>query len=233
MAKWTAEQFTEELKNLLGENLLSVVLYGSRAAGDHLEDYSDTNLMALLKKLEVQELLKISKAVATWLKQGNPPPLLLTADHLSKYAEVFPIEISDIQENHRALYGQDPFAGLGLTRGGLKQELEHELQGKLLQLKTRFMLTQGKEKAVRRLMTESLSSFQVILKNALWLYGERPPIKKMEAVQKLGGRFGLKTTVFETVELLKKGERIPNLPLGPVFEDYLKTLEAFTDKIIG
>jgi hypothetical protein len=233
MAKWTVEQFTEELKNLLGENLLSLVLYGSRAAGDHLEDYSDTNLMALVKQLDVPELLKISKAVAKWLKQGNPPPLLLTADHLRKYAEVFPIEISDIQENHRELYGQDPFAGIVLTRGGLKQKLEHELQGKLLQLKTRFMMTQGKEKAVRGLMTESISSFLVLLKNALWLYGEKPPIKKMDALQKLGQRFGLKTTVFETVELLKKGERIPNLPLAPVFEEYLKTLEAFTDKIIG
>jgi hypothetical protein len=233
MAKWTAERFTEELKNQLGEKLLGVVLYGSRAAGDHLEDYSDTNLMALVRQLEVPELLKISKAVTKWLKQGNPPPLLLTADHLRKYAEVFPIEISDIQENHRALYGQDPFAGIVLTRGELKQELEHELQGKLLQLKTRFMLTQGKEKAVRRLMTESLSSFQVLLKNALWLYGVKPPVKKMEALQKLGERFGLKTAVFETVELLKRGERIPNLPLNQVFEDYLKILEAFTDKIVG
>ncbi len=233
MAKWTAEQFTDELKGLLGENLLSAALYGSRAAGDHLEDYSDTNLMALVKQLEVPELLKISKAVAVWLKQGNPPPLLLTSDHLRKYAEVFPIEISDIQENHRVLYGQDPFVGLVLTRGALKQELEHELQGKLLQLKTRFMLTQGKEKAIRRLMTESLSSFQVLLKNALWLYGEKPPVKKMEALQKLGQRFGLKTAVFRTVELLKKGEKIPNLPLGQVFEDYLKSLEDFTDKIVG
>ena len=233
MAKWTAEQFTEELKTLLGDDLVSLVLYGSRAAGDHLEDYSDTNLMALVKQLGVLQLGKISKAVAAWMKQGNPPPLLLTQDHLREYADVFPIEISDIYENHRVLHGQDPFEGLTLTREGLKQELEHELQGKLLQLKTRFMLTQGKEKALRRLMTESLSTFLVLLKNALWLYGEKPPLKKMEAVKKLGERFGLKTTVFETVELLKKGERIPHLALDPVFEDYLKSLEDFTDKVVG
>ena len=169
--------------------------------------------------------------VSAWVKQGNPPPLLLTPDLLRDYVDVFPLEISDIQENHRMLHGQDPFEGLAANRSSLKQVLEHELQGKLLQLKTRFMLTQGKEKALRGLMTESLSTFLVLLKNALWLYDEKPPVKKLEAVKKLGERFGLKTSVFETVELLKKGERIPSLSLERVFEEYLKTLEAFSDKI--
>ena len=231
MAQWTAEQFKDELLKLLGADLLSLVLYGSQAAGDHLEKGSDINLMALVKGLDVSKLQLISKPVSIWVKQGNPPPLLLTPDHLKEYVDVFPIEISDIQENHRVLLGQDPFEGLAANRSSLKQELEHELQGKLLQLKSRFMLTQGKEKAIRGLMTESLSTFLVLLKSALWLYNEKPPVKKMEAVQKLGERLGLRTSVFETIELLKKGERIPSLSLIQVFEDYLKTLEAFTDKI--
>ncbi len=231
MAQWTAEQFKDELQKLLGSDLISLVLYGSQAAGDHLEQASDINLMALVSRLDLSRLQLISKTVSAWVKEGNPPPLLLTPDHLREYVDVFPIEISDIQENHLVLHGPDPFEGLTANRSSLKQALEHELQGKLLQLKTRFMLTQGKEKALRGLMTESLSTFLVLLKNALWLYDEKPPVKKLEAVKKLGERFGLKTSVFETVELLKKGERIPSLSLTRVFEEYLKTLEDFTDKI--
>ena len=231
MAKWTAEQFTRELEALLGHALVSVILYGSRAAGDHREDQSDTNLLALVRKLDVPHLKKISKAVSAWVKQGNQPPLLLTPDHLREYVNVFPLEISDIQQNHRVLYGIDPFPELKVPRDYLRQELEHELQGKLLQLKTRFLLTGGRNKAVIGLMTHSLSTFLVLLKNALWLYGEDPPLKKMEAVKKLGERLGIRTEVFGTIDLLRQGERIPGLDAAVVFEAYLETLEVFLDKI--
>ena len=231
MAKWTAEQFTNELSSILGPGLVSVILYGSRAAGDHLEERSDTNLLALVKKLDVPHLKRMSKVVTQWVKQGNQPPLLLTPDHLHEYVNVFPLEISDIQQNHYLLYGVDPFPDLKVSHDYLRQELEHELQGKLLQLKTRYLLTGGRDKKVVELMTQSLSTFLVLLKNALWLYGEKPPLKKMEAAQKLGERLGLKTDVFGTIGLLKQGEKIPNLDISALFETYLETLESFVDKI--
>ena len=69
----------------------------------------------------------------------------------------------------------------------LRVELEHELQGKLLQLKTRYILTEGKSDKLWKLMVESLSTFLVLFKNSLWIFNEKPPLKKMEALMKLRG----------------------------------------------
>ena len=231
MAKWTAEKMTEEVRSLLGSKLLSVVLYGSSAAGDHAGKNSDINLMVVSHPLGRPELQSLSRAVVPWVQQGNPPPLFLTREHLEDFVDVFPVEISDIRGNHKVLHGTDPLEGLSVSRDHLRAELEHELQGKLLRLKTRFMMSEGKPKAVSGLMTESLSTFLVLFKSVLRLYGEEPPLKKMDALKKLQERFPFDLEVFRTVDGLKRGESPKGLDVLGTFEKYLSAIETVVDKI--
>ena len=116
------------------------------------------------------------------MKPGNPVPLFATKEHLKKYVEIFPIEILDMQSAHQVLIGEDILAKLKVSKTRLKVELEHELEGKLLQLKSRYILTEGKKDRVWHLMVESLATFLVLFKNCIWLTGKKPPLKKMEAL---------------------------------------------------
>lgn len=231
MAKWTTEKMVEELKTLLGSQLVSVVLYGSAAAGDHAGKNSDINLMVVTHELFPKELLALSKAMVPWTRQGNPPPLLLTREHLKDFVDVFPVEILDILHNHQVLYGPDPIKGLSISKDHLRVELEHELQGKLLQLKTHFALTEARPVLIEKLMVESLSTFLVLFKSALWLYGVKPPVKKMEALQKLKKRITFDADIFETVDRLKRGEKIKDLNVLVVFEKYLGSIETIIDNV--
>jgi hypothetical protein len=231
MAKWTVERMTEELKNTVHENLVCVLLYGSGAAGDHAGKHSDYNLFVVTHRLKLLGLQNISKAIVPWVKQGNPAPLLATLEDLKDFVSVFPIEISDIKENHRLLFGEDPFPNLPVSHENLRLELEHELQGKVLQLKTKFMMTEGKPKQVQRLMIESLSTFLVLFKSALWLFNEKPPVKKMEALKKLHEKIPFDIEVFQILDRLKRGEKIKGLGLLLTFEKYLETIELIADKI--
>ena len=47
----TPEELTTHLQNALGDNLISVVLYGSAAAGDRTEKYSDFNTLVIVKDI--------------------------------------------------------------------------------------------------------------------------------------------------------------------------------------
>jgi hypothetical protein len=66
------------------ENLDSLVLYGSAAAavdGFHPE-FSDLNVLCLVKRLDAAALQKLSPVVAWWEKQKQPAPLLFTIEEL-------------------------------------------------------------------------------------------------------------------------------------------------------
>ena len=91
--------------------------------------------MVVTHPLDRMGLQKLSKAVVPWVKQGNPPPLFLTREHLSDFVSVFPLEIHDIQSNHQVLFGSDPVSRLRISKNHLRMELNHEFQGKLLHLR--------------------------------------------------------------------------------------------------
>jgi predicted nucleotidyltransferase len=80
------------LKEFAGENLESVVLYGSAARGDFQEGHSDLNVLCVLRSLATRELTRVSPAMRWWCKEQNEPPLLFfTAAELSEAADVFSI----------------------------------------------------------------------------------------------------------------------------------------------
>jgi hypothetical protein len=231
MAKWTKERVVEELKNILGERLISVVLYGSHAAGDHTEKNSDVNLLIVTKILSTEELPILSKAIVPWVKAGNPPPLFLTRNHINEFAGVFPVEILDIQNSHQILYGDDCFNGVSVSNDHLLIQLQHELQGKLLRLKTQFILTESKPKALERLMVDSLSSFLVLFKNILWFYGVKPAPRKMDALHQLKTNMDFDLEPFEAADKLKRGIKTADLDVILTFQKYLGAVQAIVDNV--
>ena len=72
------DKFVEELKNTLGENLLSVIAFGSQA---NVEDAkSNLNLMIVTNELTAENLYDISKPVKKWVKGKNPIPVIMNRD---------------------------------------------------------------------------------------------------------------------------------------------------------
>ena len=104
--------FVSRLQRAAGTNLESVILYGSAAAGEYHPEYSNVNLLCVLKDTSLAKLLPLAPAVDSWTKQKHPAPLMITREELERSADVFAIEFVDIQRRHRALFGPDPLAAL-------------------------------------------------------------------------------------------------------------------------
>ncbi|MBU2573686.1 MAG: hypothetical protein KKH28_06385 [Elusimicrobia bacterium] len=229
--KLTPEILTDELTKICGDNLRSVLLYGSAAAGDNVRG-SDHNVLVVLNKLEAEDLMSLSDLSARWTKTGNPAPLLFTWERIRQSADVFPMELIDIKENHKILFGSDPLAGINILPENLHYELEHELKGKLIALRERFLITKGAPKQVRELLAASLSTFLVLFKAALRLQGEKPPAKKIEVLALLRGKIEFDSEVFLIVWDLKEGKKRDEEPVD-IFKRYLKAVEAVTDAVDG
>ena len=92
-------------------------------------------------------------------------------------------------------------------------------------------MTESKPKAVQLLMTLSLSSFLVLFKNALWLYGVKPAPQKMEALCQLKANIAFDLEPFETVDKVKRGAKMDNLEVIPTFQKYLGAIQIIVDNV--
>lgn len=228
----TPEKLVEALKKDLGDGLKSVILYGSAATGDHAGRRSDYNVLVVVERLGVPELKAMSRTAATWAGQGNPPPLLFTVERLAKSSDVFPIELTDMKEAHKVLHGEDVLADLKVSEENLRLELEHELKGKLIQLRERYLLTGGRAKRVAELMVRSLSTFLVLFRASLRLFEDNVPPKKLEALAALRKHVSFDEDVFRTIHRMKEGSaRPPDPDVEPLFERYLQAVEAVVDAV--
>lgn len=228
----TPEKLVEDLKRACPSGLKSVILYGSAAAGDRVEKNSDYNVLVVMDDLDLSTLDALAKTASAWAKAGNPAPMLFTEERLAQATDVFPIELLDIRECHRVLLGEDLVQGLEINTKNLRLEIEHELRGQLIRLRQRYLLTQGKTKAVADLMTQSLSTFLVLFRASLRLFEERVPQKKIDALEKLSTHLDFDGSVFQTVRALKEGtKKVKDVDVGELFNRYLKTIECVIDAV--
>jgi predicted nucleotidyltransferase len=226
------EKLAEKLHQVLGERLRSVILYGSAAAGDYVGKESDYNVLVVTARLGIEELTALARLSASWRKEGNPPPLYFTLDRLRKSADVFPIELMDIRESHRVLYGENVIDSIEVRPENLRLILERELKSALVQLREGFLIAEAKPKRVRKLMVESLSTILVLFRAALRLYQPSVPPLKIDALKALASHVDFDATVFLEIEALKEGKDVSGGAdrLG-LFERYLETVESVVDKV--
>lgn len=232
MAKITPEAFTATLETVLGSRLSSVVLYGSAAAGDYMGEPSDYNLLVVLNELGLAELKALAKPTQSWVAAGNPPPLVFTFKRLQESTDVFPIELLDIRQSHKVLFGPDCIADLDISRSNLRLQVEHELKGKLIKLREAYLMTGGKPREVAALLVNSLSTFQVLIRAALRLMSESVPARKHEATDALARHLKFDPAPFHTIEQVKQKQLVvKQLDIDELFANYLKQIEIIVDTV--
>ncbi|HVM43144.1 MAG TPA: nucleotidyltransferase domain-containing protein [Gemmatimonadales bacterium] len=228
------EAFARRLEEALGENLVSLLLFGSAARGTHVEGRSDLNLLLIVRDASVARLHGTVPVVAEWAKGGEPPPLIFSETEWRASTDVFPIEMEDMRDAHRVLAGRDPFEGVVTKRGDLRFELEHEVRGKVLRLRTEYAAAAGDGKALGRLLVHSAGTFFVLFRAVLRLAGGAPPTGHDALVRETAAAAGLDASVFGWVLAALDGKNPPALaPFDPVAGRYVDAMEKLADYIDG
>lgn len=224
----------EALKGLLkdlhgthGENLASVVLYGSAAAGDDIELRSDYNLLITLHRITPEDLRQAQAPMREWQRLGHPLPVYFTAEELSDAADVFPIEFHQMANARVVLHGQDPFAFIKFSNTNLRHQTEYELRSKLIQLRRMYIPASISTEKLCDLMSDSLASFAALFRAVLILYGEDAPVSKPDAVRATIRRFGLDADAFEKIFAFRANEYVPpsEKEANDIFAAYMEQID--------
>jgi predicted nucleotidyltransferase len=189
--------FVTRLQQAAGANLESVILYGSAVGGDYDPDYSNVNLLAILKDTALPKLLVLAPAVQAWTRQKRSAPLLITREELERSADVFAIELMDMQRQHRVLFGSDVIAPLQIPMHLHRAQLEYELREKLILLRQHLLMDSSEEKRMWNLILRSLPAFTTLFRHAIIAQGQPVPATKRDSVKALAASLGFDPTPFD------------------------------------
>ena len=86
------DRFAEQLLEALGEDLVTVVLYGDSLEGEFLPEMCDVNVMIVLTYVTITSLDRAAKSVQFGMREFRLTPLVLSEDELRRSTDVFPIK---------------------------------------------------------------------------------------------------------------------------------------------
>jgi len=212
------------LQEAAGENLQSVVLYGSAARDDYHPHKSDLNLLCVLKSVRVTELSRIASVVRWWCGQlHEPPPRFFTQEELNDSADVFAIELLDIGQHHRVLFGSDPVAGIEVPMNLHRVQVEHELRTSLQKLRAHFLRCSEDESQLREIYAQSISGISVLLRHFLITLGEDSSSEKPVIYRRIQELTGADSVVFELGRALRDNHPVPEITRA--YGKYLEAIE--------
>ena len=224
-----------DLRATHGDNLASVVLYGSAAAGDFVELQSDYNLLIALNRITPEDLRQAQAPMREWQRLGHPLPVYFTFSELRDAADVFPIEFHQMERARVVLFGRDPFETLRISDANLRHQTEYELRSKLIQLRRLYIPSSVSARRLQDLMAESLSSFAGLFAPVLLLHGQQPPVLKRDIVRATVGLLGLDAAPFERVFALREsGRELEDVEANELFAAYMAEIERVieaTDRV--
>ncbi len=225
------QELVTRLQQACGDNLVSVVLYGSAAREDFHEQFSDVNVLVVLQQLQPPSFAGISAVLRWWSRDEKlRPPMIMTIKELRESADVFAIELLDIKRSHKTLFGMDVVTEIDVPMNLHRVEVEHELRTTLLRLRHHLLLSPENQDELRAVLAKSITSVLTLFRHALIALGEDPPQAKPQLLEKAGDVFGFNVQPLRAIlELRNEGSHSENL--HELYHAYMSAIQRVAHEL--
>lgn len=223
------EKFIEELKNIFGQRLLSVFVYGAKVYGQPNE--KDINLMVITDTLSGADIQKCSKSVKNWMKSGNPLPIFMEKAEWLASSDVYAMEYLDIKENNNIIYGEDLIKNIKVKKEDLRFQCEHEAKNLLMRFRGHYFANSK----IKDVLIPATKSLIAILKGILRYKNISPSAEKSEVINQVAKLYNADTEFFKKLLCHKEGKcKIKNAELPFIADkmtDELSKLLNYTNNM--
>ncbi|HDQ00238.1 MAG TPA: hypothetical protein ENN22_13800 [bacterium] len=223
------DPFVSEYKSAFGDDLVSVILYGSAARGEYIYKKSDINFLILLSESGIRNLQQAVPLIKKWQKRMVSTPLLLTKQYIQTSLDTFPIEFLTMKQHYQVLYGEDVFVDIKIDSRDLRLQSEREVRGKLLHLRENYLNTYGEAKAIQNLLKVSLPTFVSIFSGLLHLKDQPIPSVKKDVLKMTADVFSLDFSVFDKINKLNQNQiKFSKDELNQLVGQYIEQIRKLT-----
>jgi hypothetical protein len=230
-------EIISDYQGLFGDDLVSIILYGSATGQDYRPSKSDINFMIVLTEGGIERLDRAFDTVKKWRKRNVATPLFLTETYVETSLDVFPIEYLNFQRNHIRVHGKDILSDLSFDSNFIRLQCEREVKGKLLLLREAYLETADKGKALKEVINQSLGAFVAIFEALLYLKELELPREKLDIIRATAGAFELDAAVFEKLLDVKIEKiKLSDDEMKRLFQSYLtevRKLSKLVDALGG
>jgi hypothetical protein len=227
-------EITDDYRRIFGTDLISIILFGSGAGEDYIPGKSDLNFLITLTDQGIGRLDLVLGMVARWRKRNVAIPLFMTCSYLTGSQDAYPIELLNMKRQYIVAYGEDVLAGLAFDPCHIRLQLERELRGKLLHLRSGYLATEGSARKIRDLIKVSLTAFVSLFGALLTLKNLGIPRGKRNVITAAGEAFGFDAAVFlKCEEIRRKTDRFSSADVQEIFRSYLREVGRLCDQVEG
>ncbi|MDY6878908.1 MAG: hypothetical protein V2J25_14920 [Desulfatiglans sp.] len=219
-------------KTVFGDDLVSIILYGSGAGKDYRPGKSDINFIVVLSEKGMNSLDKAFEVQKKWRKKRVAIPLFLTEDYVATSTDVFPIEYLNLQRNHLLVYGKDILKDLSFDWECVRLQCEREIKGKLLLLREAFFESMGKRDALKGVIENSMSAILAIFEGLLYLKERDLPAGKREIIQAVSEVLDVDAALFlKLLDVKEEKIKLGSGEISQLYKDYLNEMMRLSKQI--
>jgi hypothetical protein len=150
----------------------------------------------------------------------------MTRHELERSTDVFTIELLDMQQHHRVLFGEDVLQGLQIPMNLHRIQVEYELREKLILLRQQMLLASGNNSRLWELLLRSAPSVATLFRHALIALGDSSQTKRREAVQILSKQMEFDPSAMNQALDVREGKAdAKKIDIDELFSRYLETIE--------
>ncbi len=229
----TIKQFSEDIQNTFGGELISIILYGSAVNEEFIPKKSDLNFLVVLASKGIEKIDRVHTLFPKWTKKRIALPLFLTREYIQASTDSYPIEFFNMQCGYRVIMGEDVLKNLSLKKEDIRLQCERELKGKLLQLRQVFIMTKGQSKALKTLISQSIVTFTSIFRALLYLRGKEIPREKQEVILAACREFSeIEEALFsELLDIKNTGKKGSKEQLKTHVQNYIAQIQALSESV--
>ncbi|MEI8388418.1 MAG: hypothetical protein WCG23_00905 [bacterium] len=197
----------KDLKDIYGENLLSVILYGQNTDSEQYKEESGQNIIVIFNKLEASDIKNAIVAIKKWIKAKNALPIIMSESEWQNSADVYPIEYIEIKNNYEILYGKNVVDPISVSKYDLRLQCEYEIKNLLVRIRQIYLGNSDNPKFIVKNLEELSSKLIRILKSALHLFDVTAPDEYSEVIQKIAEKAKFDGEIFVEILSAKENKR--------------------------
>ena len=224
------QEFVTRARAAAGSNIEGIILFGSAVSGDFHPGLSDLNLFCVLYDSSFKALQALAPVAQWWNKQKQPPPLCMTRQELERSTDVFTIELMDMVQHHRVLFGEGVL-GLQIATRLHRIQVEYELREKLILLRQHILLAGDSPSRLWDVVLHSVPSFTTLFRHALIVLGGAS-LARREAVAALAKQLQFDASAIGQALDVREGKvNKRNLHVTDLCTRYLAVIEKVTEAV--